>query len=58
MASRSSFPASIFEFFDRLDPALISKQERADLTAMSVGLVPADYYNKPGERRYNRDLPR
>lgn len=58
-ASRSElFPASIFEFFDRLDPALISKQERADLTAMSVGLVPADYYNKPGERRYNRDLPR
>lgn len=58
-ASRSDlFPASIFEFFDRLDPALISKPERADLTAMSVGLVPADYYNKPGERRYNRDLPR
>lgn len=52
------FPASIFEFFDRLDPALISKQERADLTAMSIGLVPVDYYNKPGERRYNRDLPR
>ena len=52
------FPASIFEFFDRLDPALISRQERADLTAMSVGLVPAEYYEKPGERRYNRDLPR
>ena len=58
-ASRSElFPASIFEFFDRLDPALISKQERADLTAMSGGLVPAEYYEKPGERRYNRDLPR
>lgn len=58
-ASRSElFPASIFEFFDRLDPTLISKQERADLTAMSIGLVPADYYNKPGERLYNRDLPR
>jgi erythromycin esterase len=52
------FPASIFEFFDRLDPALISKQERADLTAMSVGLVPAEYYEKPGERLYNRSLPR
>jgi erythromycin esterase len=52
------FPASIFAFFDRLDPGLISKQERADLTAMSVGLLPADYYEHPGERRYNRDLPR
>jgi erythromycin esterase len=57
--SRSElFPASIFEFFDRLDPALISRQERADLTAISVGLVPAEYYEKPGERLYNRDLPR
>ena len=53
-----AFPASIFEFFDRLDPTLISKQERADLTAMSIGLVPADVYKHPGERRYNRDLPR
>jgi erythromycin esterase len=52
------FPASIFGFFDRLDPALLSKQERADLTAMSIGLVPADVYEHPGERRYNRDLPR
>lgn len=57
--SRSElFPASIFQFFDRLDPALISKQERADLTTLSVGLVPAEYYNKPGERIYNRALPR
>ena len=52
------FPASILEFFDRLDPALLSKQERADLTAMSIGLVPADVYQHPGERLYNRDLPR
>jgi erythromycin esterase len=52
------FPASIFGFFDRLDPALISKQERADLTAMSIGLLPADVYEHPGERRYNRELPR
>jgi erythromycin esterase len=52
------FPASIFDFFDRLDPGLISKQERADLVAMSVGLLPADYYEHPGERRYNRALPR
>lgn len=57
--SRSElFPASIFEFFDRLDPALISKAERADLTAMSIGLLPVEYYNKPGERIYNRALPR
>jgi erythromycin esterase-like protein len=52
------FPASIFAFFDRLDTGLISKQERADLTAMSAGLLPAEYYERPGERRYNRDLPR
>jgi erythromycin esterase len=52
------FPASIFGFFDRLDPALISKQERADLTAMSIGLLPVDVYEHPGERRYNRELPR
>jgi len=51
------FPAFIFEFFDRLDPSLISKQERADLTAMSVGLVPKDVYEHPGERIYNRALP-
>lgn len=57
--SRSKlFPAFVFEFFDQLDPALISKQERADLTAMSVGLVPKDVYDHPGERIYNRDLPR
>jgi len=52
------FPAMIFEFFDRLDPALISKQERADLTKMSIGLLPQDYYDHPGERVYNRELPR
>lgn len=57
--SRSElFPASIFSFFDRLDPALISKQERADLTAMSIGLLPADVFDHPGERLYNRELPR
>ncbi len=57
--SRSElFPRFVFEFFDRLDPGLISTRERADLTAMSVGLVPAEYFNHPGERRYNRDLPR
>jgi len=56
-ARLKQFPASIFEFFDRLDPALISKQERADLTAMSTGLVPKDVYEHPGERIYNRALP-
>lgn len=57
-ASRAElFPSFIFEFFDRLDPGLISKQERADLTFMSVGLVPQDYYDHPGERKYNRALP-
>jgi erythromycin esterase len=52
------YPKRIFDFFDRLDPALISKKEREDFTAMSVGLVPAEYYNKPGLREYNRDLPK
>jgi erythromycin esterase len=52
------YPKRIFDFFDRLDPALISKKEREDFTAMSVGLVPADYYNKPGLRQFNRELPK
>jgi erythromycin esterase len=52
------WPAAVFDFFDRLDPKLISPQERADLAAMAVGLVPADYYEKPGPRQYNRELPK
>lgn len=52
------YPKRVFDFFDRLDPALISKKEREDFTAMSVGLVPADYYNQPGPRTYNRELPK
>ncbi len=52
------WPAAVFEFFDRLDPKLLSPQERADLTAMAVGLVPADYFQTPGPRAYNRELPR
>lgn len=52
------FPKRVFAFFDRLDPALISAREREDFTAMSVGLVPADYYNKPGLRQFNRELPK
>ncbi|MFL6195281.1 MAG: erythromycin esterase family protein [Thermoanaerobaculia bacterium] len=52
------FPQSVFDFFDRLDPALISKQEREDLIRMSTGLVPAEYYAKPGRRDFNRELPR
>lgn len=52
------YPKRVFDFFDRLDPALISKKEREDFTAMSIGLVPADYYEKPGLRQYNRELPK
>ena len=52
------FPRTVFEFFDRLDPSLISAQERKDLIAMSEGLVPVDYYNKPGLRQFNRGLPK
>ena len=52
------FPRTVFEFFDRLDPALISEKERKDLIAMSEGLVPVDYYNKPGLRQFNRGLPK
>ncbi|MDP9121055.1 MAG: erythromycin esterase family protein [Acidobacteriota bacterium] len=51
------FPNMVFNFFDRLDPALISRREREDLVAMAVGLVPSEYYAKPGLRRYNRKLP-
>ncbi|HWM89273.1 MAG TPA: erythromycin esterase family protein [Thermoanaerobaculia bacterium] len=52
------FPKMVFDFFDRLDPSLISKNEREDFTTMSVGLLPADYYYKPGLRSFNRELPR
>lgn len=52
------FPRMIAAFFSKLDPGLISKKEFEELTAMSVGLVPADYYNKPGLRQYNRELPK
>lgn len=52
------FPRFIFDFFDRVDPTLISEKERADLTAMSAGLVPQDYFENPGPRPYNRELPR
>jgi erythromycin esterase len=52
------FPELIFAFFDRLDPRLLSPQEREDLTTMSAALVPVDYYAHPGDRNYNRALPR
>jgi erythromycin esterase len=54
----SLYPKMVFDFFDRLDPALISAKEREDFKAMSVGLVPALYYTKPGLRPYNRELPK
>jgi erythromycin esterase len=56
-ARAAGYPKMVFDFFDALDPALISKKERDDFTAMSKGLVPADYYAKPGLRDYNRALP-
>ncbi|HEX4955881.1 MAG TPA: erythromycin esterase family protein [Thermoanaerobaculia bacterium] len=52
------FPRFVFDFFDRVDPALISAAERQDLTAMSIGLVPMDYFEKPGSRPWNRELVR
>jgi erythromycin esterase len=52
------FPQMVFDFFDRLDPALISKTEREDFKAMSAGLLPGEYYYKPGVRAWNRALPR
>jgi erythromycin esterase len=51
------YPNLVFNFFDRLDPLLISRREREDFVAMSVGLVPAEYYAKPGLRQYDRKLP-
>ncbi len=55
---REGFPRFVTSFFDRLDRGLISSAERADLAAMSSGLLPADYYAKPGVRNWNRELPR
>jgi erythromycin esterase len=52
------FPQMVFDFFDRLDPALISKAEREDFTTMSAGLLPSEYFYKPGLRAFNRALPR
>ncbi|MEA2559209.1 MAG: erythromycin esterase [Acidobacteriota bacterium] len=57
-ARAEHFPRMVFGFFDRLDPFLISAKEREELTAMSVGLVPVEYYNKPGLRQFNRGLPK
>jgi erythromycin esterase len=51
------YPKMVFDFFDRLDPTLISAKEQQDFTTMSAGLDPADYYYKPGLRQYNRELP-
>ena len=55
---KERFPNFIFSFFERLDPSLILEQEKKDFVFMSEGLVPKDYYDNPGERHYNRDLPR
>jgi erythromycin esterase len=52
------FPRTVVAFFHRLDPGLISAREIEELTAMSAGLVPAEYYEKPGLRAFNRALPR
>jgi erythromycin esterase len=52
------YPKMVFAFFDRLDPKILSTQDRQDFTTMSVGLVPAEYYQKPGLRSYNRELPK
>ena len=57
-ARTTLFPQMIFDFFDRLDPALISRTEREDFKVMSAGLRPGDYYYKPGVRAFNRALPR
>ena len=46
-ARNERFPEAVFRFFDRLDPELISVDERNDLRRMSAGLVPADYYRNP-----------
>jgi erythromycin esterase len=52
------YPKMVFAFFDRLDPKILSGQDRQDFTTMSIGLVPAEYYQKPGLRAYNRELPK
>jgi erythromycin esterase len=53
------FPKRIFDFFDRLDPALLSKPERETFTAVSlaVNTLPMERFWKP-EIRQHMALPR
>lgn len=53
------FPKAIFDFFDRLDPTLISKQDREDFNAVSLAVssLPSERHWKP-EIRQLLDLPR
>jgi erythromycin esterase len=53
------FPKMVFDFFDRLDPALLSKQERETFTAVSLAVnnLPIERYWKP-EIRQHMALPR
>ncbi len=53
------FPKMIFGFFDRLDPALLSKEDRERFTALSlaVNTLPNERYWKPEIRQY-LEIPR
>ncbi len=53
------FPRMIFGFFDRLDPALLSKDDRERFTALSlaVNTLPSERYWKP-EIREHLAIPR
>ena len=53
------FPQMVFGFFDRLDPALLSKQDRETFTAVSLAVnnLPMERYWKP-EIRQQMALPR
>lgn len=57
-AREKRFPEFIFSFFDRLDPKLLSPQDRDDFRLMSLRLVPADYYKYPEKRQFNSEVPK
>jgi len=47
---QARFPAFLLAFFDRLDPTLLSAEDRADLAAWSEALLSPEYYRRPRER--------
>ncbi len=57
-ARAQDYPEYIFSFFDRLDPRLISAQERERFRRLSEALVPAEYYRHHDDRLVDPDIAR